>query len=290
MTLLTDDPSAAARFGLHPIDLSDDQFEKISDMVKSLCGINLHTGKKELVKARLGKRLRSLGIYDLDDYLAHVARDAGGAELTAMLDALSTNLTHFFRESAHFDYLRSAIAPEMLRRPPPHSFRIWSAGCSSGEEPYSIAITLAECLPNLGRVDLRILATDLSTRVLAQAREGLYAPERLRNVPPAIVERWFQAGEGASGAAYRVVEPIRRLVSFSRLNLMSSWPMRGPFDVVFCRNVMIYFDKPTQERLVHRFWDLLAPGGHLFIGHSESLAGVKHSYRYIRPTVYQKSN
>ena len=288
MPLLKDSPSAAVQFGLHPIDLTEEQFEKISEMVKSLCGINLHTGKKELVKARLGKRLRSLGIYDLDDYLAHVARDAGGAELTAMLDALSTNLTHFFRESAHFDYLRSAVVPVLLKRPAPHSIRIWSAGCSSGEEPYSIAITLAECLPNLPRIDLRILATDLSTRVLAHAREALYPAERLRDVPLPIIARWFSAGEGPSGNAYRVTDALRRLVTFSRLNLMAPWPMRGPFDVIFCRNVMIYFDKPNQERLVHRFWDLLAPGGHLFIGHSESLAGVKHTYRYIRPTIYQK--
>jgi chemotaxis protein methyltransferase CheR len=288
MPLLNDAPPAASPFALRSINLTEPQFEKISDMVKSLCGINLHTGKKELVKARLGKRMRALGLYDLDEYLDHVAQDPGGVELTAMLDALSTNLTHFFREPAHFHYLRSEVLPALLRRPAPHNIRIWSAGCSSGEEPYSIAITLSEAIPHLDRVDARILATDLSTRVLAHAREGVYPRDRLKDLPPMTLARAFLCERHGKEDAYRVTDGVRRLVSFSRLNLMAPWPMRGPFDVVFCRNVMIYFDKPTQERLVRRFWDLLSPGGHLFIGHSESLAGVKHPYRYVRPTIYQK--
>jgi chemotaxis protein methyltransferase CheR len=269
-------------------ELTEGQFDTISELVKRLCGINLHTGKKELVKARLCKRLRALGMTDFGQYLDYVASDGSGSEVAAMLDLLSTNLTHFFRESQHFECLRSTVIPALLqRRETDRRIRIWSAGCSSGEEPFSIAITLAETVPNLGHWDTGILATDLSSRVLKVAREGIYPAERLGEVPPGIVAKYF-ARLPEAHQAYQVRDDVRRMVSFARLNLMGPWPMKGPLDVVFCRNVMIYFDKPTQTRLVERFWDILAPGGVLFIGHSESLAGVKHRFEYLHPTVYRK--
>ena len=270
--------------------LSEAQFERISALVKDLCGINLHDGKKELVKARLGKRLRQLGIQGFEQYIDYVEQDAGGDELVAMLDALSTNLTSFFRESAHFDHLAEVIAPRAAARARGvvGRFRAWSAGCSSGEEPFSMAITLAERLPDFERWDMRILATDLSTKVLRKAEQGVYPPERLRDVTPQIRQGHFVRIGTRKAPAYQVRPEIRRLIHFARLNLMDPWPMRGPFDVIFCRNVMIYFDKSTQGKLVQRFWELLSSGGTLFIGHSESLAGVTHRFKYAKPTVYEK--
>jgi len=271
-------------------ELTDEEFEKISDLVKSLCGINLHQGKKELVKARLSKRLRALGLTRFDDYIRYVRNDGGGDELVAMLDSISTNLTSFFREPGHFDYLAEQVLPAIAARAGPHrrSLRIWSAGCSTGEEPFTIGIVVSENIPNPDSWDVRILATDLSTRVLARAREGLYEADRLKDVPGLLIGRYFSCVEAHRPRLYRVNDRVRGLVTFARLNLLGPWPMRGPFDVIFCRNVMIYFDKPTQTRLVERFWEVLAPGGGLFVGHSESLAGVKHRFEYVQPTVYRK--
>jgi chemotaxis protein methyltransferase CheR len=271
--------------------LSEAQFNEISNLVKGLCGINLHQGKKELVKARLSKRLKALEFSSFTDYIDHVRQDPSGNELVTMLDALSTNLTQFFREPAHFQYLAEEIVPRMAAASPGGSsrLRIWSAGCSSGEEPYSLAITLAEAVANLARWDVAILATDLSTRVLARAAKGVYEAVGPGEVlPETAVRQGGQAG-GRDGTRYQISENLRRLVSFARLNLFESWPMRGPFNVIFCRNVMIYFDKPAQTKLVNRFFELLAPGGTLCIGHSESLAGVQHRFQYVQPTVYEKA-
>lgn len=265
-----------------PTDISNAQFERISTMVHSLCGIKLHAGKKELVRARLAKRLRALGMNSFDEYLEHVQNDRAD-ELVAMLDALSTNLTRFFREPEHFAYLTAQVLPAL----PSHRLRIWSAGCSTGEEPYSIAIQLAEVISDLAHWDVAILATDLSVQALQRAKAGAYEAERLQQVPATLRTRYF-APCTHSDTWEQVKPPIRGMISFARLNLMDRWPMRGPFDVIFCRNVMIYFDKPTQARLIERFWQLLRPGGTLFIGHSESLSGIKHQFSYVQPTVYCK--
>ncbi len=268
--------------------LSDAMFEEISTLVKSICGINLHEGKKQLVKARLNKRLRATNLPTYEAYLDHVRSDVNGDELTVMLDSLSTNLTQFFREPKHFEHLRGTVLPEVVRRrSQERQIRIWSAGCSSGEEPYSIAIVLRE---HLGKSDWNaaVLATDLSTRMLHRAKQGVYESMRLRDVPAGLLSKHFQLIEARPARRYQVAPEVRQMVHFARLNLMERWPMHGPFDAIFCRNVMIYFDKPTQERLVQRFWEILAPGGTLFLGHSESLAGVKHRFHYIQPTVYNK--
>lgn len=269
--------------------MTERQFEEISALVHSLCGINLHSGKKELVRARLGRRLRSLGLGTFDEYTEYLRNDASGRELTHMLDALSTNFTRFFREPAHFDHLCTSVVPAILRRNR-HNRRmhIWSAGCSSGEEPYSIAIMLHEHWRMLQGWDVRILATDICTEAISQAKEGVYDESRLRDAPPELLRRYFKCVQTRPERRYEISEDVRRLVHFARLNLMDAWPMRGPFDAIFCRNVMIYFDKATQSRLVSRFWEILASGGTLFVGHSESLTGVKHDFRYVRPTVYEK--
>ena len=270
--------------GFMPIKLKKAQFERISQLVYRLSGINLHYGKVELVKARLTKRLRALGLKSFEAYMEYLERDNSERELAFMIEAMATNKTSFFREPQHFDYLGRKIVPGLMDR----RIRIWSAGCSSGEEPYSIAITLNEDIQNLVFWDASILATDLSSPMLACAREGIYDAERLQDVSPLLISKYFTCIQARQARSYRVSEPLRRYVRFARLNLIGEWPMRGPFDVIFCRNVMIYFDKPTRDRLVNRFWEMLKPGGHLFVAHSESLAASSHKFRYVQPAVYVK--
>jgi len=270
------------------IDLTDAQFEQIRRLIKRQCGIHLNEGKKDLVRGRLAKRLRVLGFDSFRLYLEHLDADASGSELTALLDAISTNQTSFFREPAHFEYLQRAVLPRVAARGD-RRLRVWSAGCSSGEEPYSIAITLREGLGELDAWDARVLATDISTRVLAGARRAVYGEDRVAAISPLLRSRYFVCTQTRPRRQYGVVPAVRKLVHFARLNLMDSWPMRGPFDVIFCRNVMIYFDRPTRQRLIGRFAGLLAKGGTLFVGHSESLTGIQHPLRYVQPTVYEAS-
>lgn len=268
----------------YSLKLSSHQFEKISRLVYQVSGIDLHEGKEELVKARLIKRLRHLNIFGFDRYLKYLAHDKSGSEIRAMVDVLTTNKTNFFRESEHLDYLRNEIITGLGKE----QIRIWSAGCSSGEEPYSIAITLCEAIPDIGNRDIKILATDISDRMMERARQGLYDEETLKGMPAHLKLKYFQKAEAGIGHRYRVVPQLQSMVRFAKLNLMEDWPMRGLFDVIFCRNVMIYFDKPTQEKLVKRFWSQLRSGGYLMVGHSESLTFMAHDYRYIKPAVYQK--
>jgi chemotaxis protein methyltransferase CheR len=270
--------------------ITDEQFERISVLVKDACGINLHTGKKELVKARLGKRLRALGLTSYNEYINYVRKDVSGDEATAMLDALSTNVTHFFREPRHFDYLSGTFLPRLAARRGPDAkrVRIWSAGCSSGEEPYSVAVTVLEAFRDLAGWDVKILATDLSTKVLKSATAGRYSPEHLAGVPQAALAKYFTFQGRGADKIYTVNDVLRGMVTFARLNLVDRWPMKGPFDAIFCRNVMIYFDKSTQVDLLERFTNLLARGGILLVGHSESLAGVSHKLEYVEPTIYAK--
>lgn len=259
------------------------QFDKLCSKVYDLCGINLKKGKEELVHSRLQRRLNELKLNTFEQYFNFVENDRQGAELVKMIDVLTTNKTSFFREIQHFEFLRDRVLPNLSD----NRLRIWSAACSSGEEPYSIAILLAETLPNFKNWDIRILATDISTKVLAKAREAVYDADTLDPVPDAWRKKYFEKA-GPDGRHWRVVAPLRNLISYARLNFMDKFPMRGPFDVIFCRNAMIYFDKPTQETLVCRFYDLIAPGGYLMVGHSESLTGTKHNFRYIQPATYQK--
>ncbi len=268
--------------------ITEEEFRRISDMVYDHCRINLHDGKKDLVRARLAKRLRMGNFASVSEYLDFLKSDESGREFTALIDSLSTNLTSFFRESVHFDYLRERILPELrTNRQHRDSLRAWSAGCSTGEEAYSLAMTL---LDDLGDGwDIRLLATDISTRVLAAARRGIYPAARVDSVPPLLRQKYFRPIREAGSKMYEVTPELRRVVHFRYLNLMDQWPFRGPFDFIFCRNVMIYFDKPTQQDLVERFHQLLRPGGLLFTGHSESLTGITHRFRYVQPSVYAKA-
>lgn len=271
------------------LELRDREFEKISSLVYDLCGINLHDGKKELVKARLGKRLREGNFKTFADYYRYVTTPEGSDELITMIDSLSTNLTYFFREEKHFQRMKSILL--QLQRDRTRSaprLKVWSAGCSTGEEPYSLAILIKETLGNdIGEV--KITATDISTRVLKTAMNGIYPEEKIKKLPKDILRRYFQYGTGASAGLFRIKAEVRQLIDFRRFNLMETPPTDFRFDIIFCRNVMIYFDKVTQNNLVQRFFDCLNKGGYLFVGHSESLTGLKHSFNYIEPSIYRKA-
>ena len=274
--------------------LTDRDFHKISDLVYEHCGINLHAGKKELVRARLAKRLRQGNFRTFSEYMRHVLEDTTGKEFSVLIDSLSTNLTSFFREGQHFEFLRNKFLPSLMERKrakPDFRIRAWSAGCSSGEEPYSIAITLLDAVQGQGRWDIKILATDISTSVLEVAKTGIYDKQRVEPVSPMQRQRYFLVSRTEDQKVFEVNQNLRDIVIFKYLNLMGNWPIdtrHGGLDFIFCRNVMIYFDKPTQRRLVNRFWDILSSGGILFTGHSESLTGIEHKFRYVQPTIYAK--
>jgi chemotaxis protein methyltransferase CheR len=268
------------------LDLTRTQFDTIRSFLHQTCGIKLNEGKESLVKSRLMKRVRMLGLADFDAYLKYLENDSASNERGALVDALTTNKTSFFREYEHFSFLRDQVLPRLLAEK--RSLRIWSAGCSTGEEPYSIAMLLRESIPDLDRRDVRILATDISSRVLKLAQEGMYGQEEVKDIPGNMLQKYFSVVSCKGNPSYQVQDSLRKLLRFAPLNLMGKWPMKGPFDVIFCRNVMIYFEKPTQQWLVQRFYHLLASGGHLFVGHSESLTASAHQLHYVQPATYQK--
>ena len=261
------------------------EFREIQSMVHDIFGLELKTGKEALVGARLGKRVRELGMKDIGDYLGHVKGDRTGLELASLIDALTTNFTSFLREPVHFKLMRERILPELAGR---HSFQVWSAGCSTGEEPYSILFEAAETLGDTRLGAMKLLATDISTRVLKSASDGVFPLARLKELPDAWRKRYFQRGTGQQEGMVRVRPEWRTRVQFERLNLMEDLSRMPRCAVIFCRNVMIYFDKQTQERLVGQFAARLDPGGWLLIGHSEGLMGVRHDLEYVMPAVYRK--
>jgi len=261
------------------------EFKAIQQMAHATFGLDLKPGKEVLVGARLAKRVRALGMQGIGEYLKYVDADRTGAELALLIDALTTNFTSFLREPQHFELLTGRILPGLEGRP---SFTIWSAGCSTGEEPYSILFRLAEALGDRGVSRLQLLATDISTRALDVASAAIYPESRLKELPDAWRHRYFQRGSGAQAGTVRVKAEWRSRVRFERLNLMEDFSRRPACAAIFCRNVMIYFDKPTQEGLVRRFAERLEPGGWLLIGHSEGLMGVRHELEYVKPAVYRK--
>lgn len=264
-------------------ELNDKQFRTISDLVYRHCGINLKDGKEALVKARLMKRFRAIGMDSVESYLKFIESNAGDHELDQMIDAMTTNKTSFFREIEHFRYLCETVLPQFKGK----RMRFWSAACSSGEEPYSLAMLLREHLSDIDRRDVLILATDISRRMLEKGVKALYFEDALKDIPSSYLQKYFVKSRNIA-CAYQVSDNVRSMVRLARLNLMDSWPMKGPFHVIFCRNVMIYFDRVTQQHLINRFWDLLEPGGYLFVGHSEGLSAITHKFKYIRPATYRK--
>jgi chemotaxis protein methyltransferase CheR len=265
-----------------PPTLGTAQFEKFRKLAYEKFGLNLTSAKHQLVAARLGKKLRELKIPSYEAYYDLVQADRTGESLIALIDALSTNHTSFLREASHFDFLIRNVLPGLRKR---SSIDVWSAPCSTGEEPYSIAVTLLEQLGMPPRPALRIRATDISTRALGIAKNGTYTVERLGGMAPALVKKYFTQPHPGE---LQIRPEVGRMIEFDRGNLIE--PMRAgrPFPIIFCRNVMIYFDKPTQERVITTLSQFLEPGGYLLIGHSESLMGVRHNLDYVQPAIYRK--
>lgn len=250
-----------------------DDFRRIAAMLHADAGIALPESKATLVYSRLAKRLRALGLESFGEYCALVAGMEGVDERQRMLAALTTNVTRFFREPHHFDHLRDVSLPPLLEQAKRGGrVRIWSAGCSTGQEPYSIAMTVLGLMPNAGDLDIRILATDIDPNVIATGRQGVYSGSALEGLPDRMRDRWMSREPGA-GDAMSVTDPVRELVSFRELNLIGDWPMKGRFDIIFCRNVVIYFEEATQARIWNRFAPLLTESGRLYIGHSERVVG-----------------
>jgi chemotaxis protein methyltransferase CheR len=273
---------------LREFDFGNEDFEALRKLVKQITGINLSDQKRELVYGRLARRLRVLQLQSFAQYREILAQD-GGKEIAQFCNAITTNLTSFFREPHHFDYLRDQVLMPMVNGGAARRLRIWSAGCSTGEEPYSIAMTILEALPDLRRWDVRILATDLDSDVLERGRRGLYTEERLKNLTLQRRVRFFRERRERDAVSYEVTPELKSLITFKQLNLMHPLPMRGPLDAIFCRNVVIYFDKETQRDLFGRVAQLQQPGNLLFLGHSESLFKVSEQYSLIGKTVYRRA-
>ncbi|TAL97826.1 MAG: chemotaxis protein CheR [Rhodanobacter sp.] len=271
--------------------LGDAEFQFLRKFVLEHCGISLGEHKRQLVQGRLFRRLRALGLKEFGSYCELLRREPHG-ELGELASVISTNVTSFFREVHHYDLLATELLPRWLeqKRGAGDRLRIWSAGCSTGEEPYALAMVLAEAIDKHGArgVDAKILATDLSPQALETARRGVYPLERLGGLSDEYRRRWMRRGTGEYEGLASVHPRLRELVTIQALNLLHEWPMTGPFDAIFCRNVVIYFEQSTRQRLFQRYARLLPVGGYLFLGHSESLHGINDDFELIGRTVYRK--
>jgi len=273
--------------GEYPLTRRD--LNEIAAMIYSDAGIALNDSKASLVYSRLSKHIRNLGLSGFRAYCQLVASPEGAAERREMLSHLTTNFTRFFRENHHFEHLRDEVLPGLIQRAKSGGrVRIWSAASSDGQEPYSIALTVFQAFPNVLDYDFKILATDIDPKILAVARQGAYDEQALETVSPAIRKQWFKEVEINGRRKFQVDDRLKRLITYNELNLMAQWPFKGKFDVIFCRNVVIYFDEPTQMRIWTRFADLLPIGGHLYIGHSERVSGdSKNDFDNIGITTYR---
>lgn len=276
---------------LQRLPFTDHDFEFITALVSNHAGIHLNTSKRELVYGRLAKRVRHLGFDSFNAY-CELIKDVNSEEFTQCVNAITTNVTSFFREGHHFDYLSASLLPELIKKyehSPKPRLRIWSAGCSSGEEPYSIGMTIKEFRFAGKKWDIKILATDLDSNILAQADAGIYTLQKLDKLSATKLKRWFRKGVGSNNGLANVASEVRELITFRQLNLTDEpWPMHGPFDIIFCRNVIIYFDKKMRRKLLDRFADILTEDGHIFIGHSESLFGVSDRFQSLGKTIHKK--
>jgi chemotaxis protein methyltransferase CheR len=273
--------------GEYSFTLAD--FQSIAALIYEQAGISLTESKASLVYSRLAKRLRVLNLPSFAAYCALVASPEGVDERGAMLNSLTTNVTRFYREPHHFDHLRD----EVLRPALPFlknggRMRLWSAACSSGQEPYSMALTVLSVLPEAPSLDIKILGTDIDSRIVAQARAGSYPEDLVEPIPTALRERWMKR-DATDRHTWQMGDEVRSLVTFNELNLIGNWPVRGPFDAIFCRNVMIYFDDPTQEKICSRFSPLLGPEGRLYIGHSERVGPGVTSLVSDGLTIYRRT-
>jgi chemotaxis protein methyltransferase CheR len=267
------------------IEMRHQEFERIRRMAYDFCGVDL-TGKHILVSSRLGKKIRLLQLPSFTKYCDQVEADSSGAMFTEMIDALTTNHTSFFREARHFDFLREVVLPEL---PEQNDVNIWSAACSTGEEPYTIAFTMIDAMGPKAYSKLAITATDISTRVLEKAKKGLYPLASVQALTPEMRRECLMKGIGEFSSQCMVKATTKKLITFQQWNLLEQCSSIGPFQVIFCRNVMIYFDQQTQQTVVDNLVSRLAPGGYLLIGHAESLNGINHSLEYICTATYRKA-
>lgn len=267
---------------------TEKDFRRLQALVREHTGIALSDAKRELVYSRLARRLRLLNIDSFAGY-CEMLEEGDTAELTRFVNAITTNLTAFFREPHHFEYLGGTLLPGLLNQSRfERRLRIWSAGCSTGEEPYSIAMTVKEAVKDVMRWDFRILATDIDSQVLATAAAGIYLEDRLQSLDRERLRRWFAKGINANAGKLRVKRELQDVIDFQQLNLMNAWANLGEFDVIFCRNVVIYFDQQTQRTLFERFAERLRPGGYLFLGHSESLNQFTDRFEAVGKTIHRK--
>lgn len=277
---------------MHSVRLSTGDFNYLSRFIHEACGISMSPAKKTLLEARLQKRLRSLGLKSFADYLDYLfSVDGEKEEVVRMIDLVTTNKTDFFREPDHFDYLSQIVLPQWVRCAPHagRQFRAWSAGCATGEEPFTLSMVLQEFAESSPGFDFQILATDISTRVLESAHLAVYSEERTHPVPLHLKRKYFLRSRDRSAGLVRIAPGLREKVRFRHLNFMADdFGLREELDIIFCRNVIIYFDRPTQERLLQRLCCHLSPGGHLFMGHSETLSGLNVPLTAVYPTVYRK--
>ena len=270
-------------------DFSDKDFQRIKKLVLEHTGICLSDIKHDMVYSRLAKRLRLLNFNNFGDYI-DLIESGDETELGNFTNSVTTNLTSFFREPHHFDYLKTTLIPILMKmNADTRKIRIWSAGCSTGEEPYSIAITLKETIPDSAGWDVRILATDLDTNVLDTGSNGVYSAERVNGISPMVLKRWFNKGKGDKTGLVKASNELRDMIIFKQLNLMGPWPVKKGVDLIFCRNVVIYFDKATQAVLFDRYAETLRSDGFLIIGHSETLHKVTDRFESLGKTIYQRS-
>jgi chemotaxis protein methyltransferase CheR len=274
--------------------MPDRDFRRLRDLIYEDCGINLVPAKKTMLTSRLRKRLRALGMDSFGQYYEYVSNGEGRTdERIHMLDAVSTNKTDFFREPRHFDFLMKEALPTMVRFGrwrPGRRLNVWSAGCSSGEEPYTIAMVLAEFASGKRVGDFSVLATDISTRMLEIARKGIYPERAVEPVPPALKRNYLMRGKTSKKGLCRIVPELRNRLQFQRINLNNGrdFGIRALMDMIFCRNVTIYFDRETQKKLFNKFYAQLVPGGYLFIGHSETLHGINDRFKSVAVATYRK--
>jgi chemotaxis protein methyltransferase CheR len=276
--------------GLKPI--TDAEFRLFRDLIYGLAGIHLADVKKALLTGRLSRRLRELGMVSFRQYYDHVVADKTGQEGVFLLDAITTNETHFFREPKQFEYLQHELVPEWEaqaeRGQRRKHIRIWSAACSSGEEPYSLAMMLLHALPPETGWQIEILATDISTRILDRARSGIWPIHRADSIPSHLLKKFMLRGTGSQQGNMKAGAEVRSVIQFARLNLNDAhYPVTGVFDAIFCRNVLIYFDQQSRGGVIGRMMSLLGSGGHLFLGHAESLTGMSHRMKSVAPAVYR---
>lgn len=268
---------------------SDRQFHQFQELIMEHTSIKMPLEKKELLYGRLTRRIRALGLKGFEDYL-RLVQSGDPVEMESFINSVTTNLTSFFREKHHFDHLRDEVIPRLRKaNADTRRIRIWSAGCSTGEEPYSIAMTLMEAMPDIYEWDVKILATDIDSQVLATGQRGIYRADRVDGIPRHLAKEWVYKGKGSNKGHVRMSPDLQEFISFKQLNLLGDWPVKGPMDVVFCRNVVIYFDVETQRVLFKKFSNVLPEHGHMYIGHSETLLKISEDFDLLGKTIYQKA-